>query len=75
MTTGEELQVLKAGWPLSVLCAMAPALLQSKESTFTTLIRAVLETLGPPAADPAQPQAPAAAVPPSTNGCDTRSSW
>jgi hypothetical protein len=69
MTTGEELQVLKAGWPLSVLCAMAPALLQSKESTFTTLIRAVLETLGPPAADPAQPQqVPAAAVPPSTNG-------
>jgi hypothetical protein len=75
MTTGEELTVLKGGWPLSVLCAMAPALLQSKESTFTTLIRAVLETLGPPAADPAQPQAPAAAVPPSTNGCDTRSSW
>jgi hypothetical protein len=69
MTTGEELQVLKGGWPLSVLCAMAPALLQSKESTFTTLIRAVLETLGPPAPDPAQPQqVPAAAVPPSTNG-------
>jgi hypothetical protein len=69
MTTGEELTVLKGGWPLSVLCAMAPALLQSKESTFTTLIRAVLETLGPPAPDPAPPQqAPAAAVPPSTNG-------
>jgi hypothetical protein len=69
MTTGEELQTLKAGWPLSVLCAMAPALLQSKESTFTTLIRAVLETLGPLPPDPTQPQqVPAAAVPPSTNG-------